>query len=221
MKLLWIPVVGQPVTIFLYFSTATFPDLLIGNGWAAAGMLRVLATITASPFQNSLSEQTKNLTLWTFEILNSTFSIYYPQSSNSSLLPNYMDDPTSFVEASGFSILTYALFRLASLNITTIPSQLLSTIEQIYQNIGNNDILETGTLNPVVNPYSILQNFGSSISPEGQAFLLLLSSARRDYLALLAQASSKGINDQGQANLTTLASSPSMIPGINLNLPAL
>lgn len=39
-----------------------------GNGWAAAGMLRVLGTIQHSQYSSNMQEQAKNLTNWVSEI---------------------------------------------------------------------------------------------------------------------------------------------------------
>ena len=46
----------------LYFSN------IKGNGWAAAGMLRVLATIRQSEFANTFIPEQKNLSSWIHEI---------------------------------------------------------------------------------------------------------------------------------------------------------
>ncbi len=45
-----------------------------GNGWAAAGMLRVLGTIQHSQFSNSMKNQAKDLTNWVNEIHNGVYS---------------------------------------------------------------------------------------------------------------------------------------------------
>lgn len=42
--------------------------LLLGNAWAASGMLRVLATIQHSPWASSMQSETKDLTSWIGEV---------------------------------------------------------------------------------------------------------------------------------------------------------
>lgn len=44
-----------------------------GNGWAAAGMLRVLGTIQHSPFPKSFKNEMKDLSNWVSEILNAMY----------------------------------------------------------------------------------------------------------------------------------------------------
>lgn len=48
-------------------------SLRTGNGWAAAGMLRVVATIQNSPYADEYSAQTANLTSWVVEIVEAAF----------------------------------------------------------------------------------------------------------------------------------------------------
>ena len=45
-----------------------------GNGWAAAGMLRVLATIKNSQYASSLESQQSDLADWVIEIQNAMYS---------------------------------------------------------------------------------------------------------------------------------------------------
>lgn len=45
-----------------------------GNGWAAAGMLRVFQTISSSGFSNSFFNQTRDLLNWTEEIVNASWT---------------------------------------------------------------------------------------------------------------------------------------------------
>lgn len=62
--------------------------LAIGNGWAAAGMLRVVATIKNSPYANEYSAQTANLTSWVVEIVEAAFKM---QRVRTALLPSCFD----------------------------------------------------------------------------------------------------------------------------------
>ena len=90
-------------------------------------------------------------------------------------LCNYLSDSSSFEDSSGTALLASATYRLAMItnNTMSIPSAdlafsaILSKIDQ------------GGFLQGVVDPY----NFGNegTVSPEGQAFVLLLQAAWRDY----------------------------------------
>lgn len=46
-----------------------------GNGWAAAGMLRVLATIRNSPFAQRMKDQQGDLTDWIEEIHDGMYAV--------------------------------------------------------------------------------------------------------------------------------------------------
>lgn len=46
-----------------------------GNGWAAAGMMRVLATILNSDYASEYEAQTANLTDWIVEIVEASFAV--------------------------------------------------------------------------------------------------------------------------------------------------
>jgi hypothetical protein len=46
----------------------------LGNGWAAAGMLRVVATMKNSPYSKDFSSQQKDLASWVKEIHTAMFA---------------------------------------------------------------------------------------------------------------------------------------------------
>jgi len=142
-----------------------------GNGWAAAGMLRVYQTIRHSEAAGELLFEQGNLTNWVSEIVNATWS--YQQESGS--LRNYLSDPSSFEDSSGTALLASATYRLATItnDTTHIPSA-----DRAFA-VVQSRINEEGFLQNVVDPY----NFGNAgtTSPEGQAFVLLLQAAWRDY----------------------------------------
>ena len=58
---------GTVILTFLTFSIISYL-LIQGNGWAAAGMLRVLATIRQSEFANTFLPEIKNLSTWVQDI---------------------------------------------------------------------------------------------------------------------------------------------------------
>jgi hypothetical protein len=57
------PLVGKPFRL-----TFSITELFIGNGWAAAGMLRVFGTIKNSEYANTFKGELGDLTSWVKEI---------------------------------------------------------------------------------------------------------------------------------------------------------
>ncbi|KAI0253048.1 glycosyl hydrolase family 88-domain-containing protein [Lactifluus subvellereus] len=78
-----------------------------GNGWAAAGAMRVLATIKQSSFSSQMQSQQNDLARWVDEILT---GVWQHQQSNGTLL-NYVDQPNSFADSSSTALLAAASFR--------------------------------------------------------------------------------------------------------------
>ncbi|GJN93027.1 hypothetical protein Rhopal_006072-T1 [Rhodotorula paludigena] len=171
-----------------------------GNGWAAQGMLRVLASFANQDdddLQNAFESQARDLGDWVKEIVERTWEM--PRRSG--LLYNYLNDTSSFADASGSAILASATYRLAyvarefdGLSSSAPSSSSLSAAERMYRTLITSDGRHLsnpqGVLRPVVDPMSFdlqLDNVradgSGSVSPEGEAFVLLLESARRDYLA--------------------------------------
>ncbi|GAA5889729.1 hypothetical protein JCM6882_004302 [Rhodosporidiobolus microsporus] len=156
-----------------------------GNGWAAAGMTRVYATIVNSEFNSTFADEAANLVEWTNEILTAAF---YNLKSDG-LLPNYYDSASgsSFSDGSGSALLAATAYRLAQLNSTAVPRNTMQHAATIRAAVNSKVSTSTGWLAPVVNPLSFKDQ--SSTSPEGEAFVLLLHSAWRDYLAASSPAS--------------------------------
>lgn len=86
-----------------------------GNGWAAYGMLRVLAAlchVEKLKTDSNADIAKADLFHWVGEILNSAMRAGKDENG---LLRNYLDDETWFGETSGTSLLTAAVYRLAVL----------------------------------------------------------------------------------------------------------
>ncbi|CEQ40803.1 SPOSA6832_02447, partial [Sporobolomyces salmonicolor] len=153
-------------------------SFVTGNGWAAAGMARVLATIKHSDLSSagSFASEVSDLTSWIVEILEAAFS--YLQSDG--LLPNYYDT-SSFSEASGSALLASAAYRLAVLDPSRDYSSLLATAAKIRTAVNRGVSTSTGWVSPVVNPLDFSEQ--GSDSPESEAFVLLLQAAWQDWRA--------------------------------------
>ncbi|GAA5981784.1 hypothetical protein JCM11641_007423 [Rhodosporidiobolus odoratus] len=148
-----------------------------GNGWAAAGMARVLATIVNSDFASTYTSEALDLQDWINEILVAAFT----HIKKDGLLPNYYDSASgsSFSDASGSALLAASAYRLATLNSTAVASSTLADAAIIRAAVNSKVDKSSGWVSPVVNPLSFKEQ--ASESPEGEAFVLLLEAAWRDY----------------------------------------
>lgn len=112
------------------------------------------------------------------------------------LFPNYFrSNATQFSDASSTALLSAAYYRLAHLaltnpNISSLPA--LATVETSRSAVYSSVSKQTGNLSPVVNPLK----YGSqgTTSPEGQAFVLLMEAAWRDWY--------EAVNGAGSASET-------------------
>ncbi|KAJ7449823.1 Six-hairpin glycosidase-like protein [Mycena latifolia] len=86
-----------------------------GNGWAAAGMLRVLATMKNSPYSKSFSSQQKDLANWVKEIHSAMFA----NLDSTNIFTNYADTPINttgmFYDTASTSLLASTVYRVSLL----------------------------------------------------------------------------------------------------------
>ncbi|KAG6852328.1 hypothetical protein C0991_000827 [Blastosporella zonata] len=168
-----------------------------GNGWAAAGMLRVLGTYKNSQYSNTLKSQQQDLAAWVLEI----HAAMYPNlDSSSNLFANYASQPVTaegnFLDSSSTALLASTVYRLSLLwgTHTYLPfaERTRKALSAANTNSTSNSTLlhfdVDGWLTPVVNPHSY--GLQGSQSPEGQAFVVDMQSAWRDWV----NAGSKGAN---------------------------
>ncbi|KAG0694705.1 Six-hairpin glycosidase-like protein [Suillus ampliporus] len=183
-----------------------------GNAWAAAGMIRVLGTIQRSPYANSFKSQQTDLANWVHEI----HAAMYSHINSNGLFYNYADNSTTFYDTSSTALMASTVYRLSLLcNIQTYLSLAEQSRKALSALAGSTISVTTtsttpapsttstappatntstpgllhftseGWLTPVVNPYS----YGAqgSDSPEGQAFILEMQAAWRDWVTDGAQ----------------------------------
>lgn len=151
-----------------------------GNGWAAAGMLRVLATIQNSDFASSFGNELSDLKDWVKEIHTGM----YGNLDKSNIFTNYATDPTSFHDASSTALLAATVYRYSLFvdDHTYVPQAENSRKALSASNSsGLVHFTSDGWLTPVVNP----ENMGTqgTQSPEGQAFVLSMQAAWNDWVA--------------------------------------
>jgi len=151
-----------------------------GNGWAAAGMLRVLRTINHSSEAHHFIEHQANLTEWIQELTHSAWSY---QKDNGTLY-NVIDDPNSFADTASTALLASVTYRMATFtkNFTQIPAA-NKALKLIQDSVDVN-----GWLQDTVNPYTFqTPTEPGSHSPEGQAFVLLLHAAHNAWLDFISK----------------------------------
>ncbi|GAA6064633.1 hypothetical protein JCM10212_000602 [Sporobolomyces blumeae] len=158
-----------------------------GNGWAAAGFTRVLATMQNSQYADQFASEISDLKKWTKQLLTAAFS----NLRSDGLLPNYYDLPSSFSDAAGSALLASAAYRLAVLDPKGDYASILASAATIRAAVNSGVDSSSGLLSPVVDPLAFAQQ--GKTSPEGQAFVLLLHSAWRDWQNQSSSSSQTGL----------------------------
>lgn len=137
-------------------------------------MLRVLATITNSPFSKQFKNEAGDLQDWIGEI-HSGMANHLPSSG---IFTNYADDSTSFPDAASTAMFAATVYRAVTLYNPSKYGNIVSAAENarnaLYANNGATHFDSQGWLQPVVNPNSFHE--AGSNSPEGQAFALQLNT---------------------------------------------
>ncbi|KAI5822927.1 hypothetical protein K523DRAFT_287417 [Schizophyllum commune Tattone D] len=155
-----------------------------GNGWAAAGMLRVLATIRHSAYAPLMAQEQADLTAWIKEIHDAVF----PHLDDSHIFLNYIDAPATdgnnFPDAAGTALLASTVYRYA---LMTGDVTHISSAEAIREELARKDgggyvhFSPEGVLRPVVNPHDYSKQ--GDASAEGQAFVMMLDAAYGEWRA--------------------------------------
>ncbi|KAF7361603.1 hypothetical protein MVEN_00503500 [Mycena venus] len=160
------------------------------NGWAAAGMTRVLATIIKAPVALGTSWRKTaiaDLTAWIKEIVDGARA----SPTDDGLLRNYLNDTTTghgFGEISGSSLIASVAYRMVILAPDAFPaSTYIPWADGIRAVLSGNDaagqphITSNGTATPAVNPLAWLDTTPwTAGSPEGNNFVVLMYAAWRD-----------------------------------------
>lgn len=149
-----------------------------GNAWAAYGMMRVLATIKASPWAG-LEDEQRDLVDWITEIVAGSWAFQQPNGT----LFNYIDQPENktFADSASTALIAAATYRLASF---TGDLTYIVNAELAYQLVVDR-VDENGWLTNAVDPLT----FNTPLrpgehSPEGQAFTLMLKAARDAFYSI-------------------------------------
>ena len=154
------------------------------NGWAAAGMVRVVKTTfhynKIWPMQD-LSPERKSLVTLIKGILDCAIE----DSKEDGLLRNYLDDPTWFADNAGTALLASVVYRMAPESRVfslTADKKYVEWADASREAVLRHVDPATGEVAPVVNALKhddrIPLPGGSS---EAQSFVVLMEAAYRDY----------------------------------------
>jgi len=134
----------------------------VGNGWAAAGMLRVAATLPPE-----MAAEKGRLIGYLKEVIDGCLACQRPDG----LFHDFLDDPSTFVETNTAQIIAYSIYR-------AIAS---GWLEKSY--LAHADTMRAAARRKV-DDYGIVQGVCGSptfdyqgYAPEGQAFFLLMETA--------------------------------------------
>ncbi|KAM6492136.1 family 88 glycosyl hydrolase [Amanita muscaria] len=167
-----------------------------GNAWAAAGMLRVLATIQKAPVARQdpvwLNKSVRQMSFYIQQILDAAIR----SPAKDGLLINYWNDGSNkdgrgYGEISGTSMLAAVAYRMATLKFAGLPDvkirQYISWADNMRKIVGGLDskgnphITANGIATPAVNPLNWYDTKPFTTgSPEGNNFVVLMYAAWRD-----------------------------------------
>ncbi|KAG9034980.1 hypothetical protein FRB95_012270 [Tulasnella sp. JGI-2019a] len=175
-----------------------------GNGWAAAGMLRVLATMKNSPWSSQFQTQQTDLSNWITEIHTGMTNVL----PTSGIFNNYVDvadgvrvpslpkgdHATNFPDASGTAIFAATVYRHITLSNPGSYDKILATAEKVrgalYATNGTTHFDANGWLTPVVDPHQFAQ--AGNCSDEAQSFVLQLDNNWKAWAATEGKSSVSG-----------------------------
>ncbi|KAF7304894.1 hypothetical protein MKEN_01203700 [Mycena kentingensis (nom. inval.)] len=206
-----------------------------GNGWAAAGMLRVLATMKHSSFSDDFKNEQNDLASWVKEIHSAVFN----NIDDTNIFTNYADKSIkssgSFYDAASTALIAATVYRFALLrddhthlpnaekcrkalfatkgavSASTTASAPASSGTASAARLGDLEhFTSDGWLTPVVDPHQV--GVEGKESAEGNAFVLELQAAYREWVA----AGSPGINAASRAAATSSITALALLLGISL-----
>ncbi|KAK7018279.1 hypothetical protein R3P38DRAFT_2982060 [Favolaschia claudopus] len=165
-----------------------------GNGWAAMGMARVLATLLKAPVSQDkgascewCSAAIKDLSSWIKEILDGARASQLDQGLLRNYLDNVSGDGHGFGEISGSAMLAAVAYRMVVHASDMFDETYIAWADGIREvlagedSAGNPHVSRDGIVTPAVNPLGWWDTTPwTSGSPEGNNFAVLLYSAWRD-----------------------------------------
>ena len=151
-----------------------------GNGWAAAGMARVLATIQHWGPSKSWTSEQNSLKKSIIDILNG--AAHAAMRGQPPLFCNYLDDGTWFADAASTAIIASVAYRMAVLAPDVTKQHHIAFADNLRKAVEAHVDNATGLVAPTVNSLDWKSRIPSvEGSPEGQSFAVLMFAAHRDY----------------------------------------
>jgi unsaturated rhamnogalacturonyl hydrolase len=139
----------------------------VGNGWAAAGMARVIRSLPAS-----MSADKQRIAGYVRELLEAVLACPRPEG----LFHDILDDPTSFIETNAAQMFSYSIYRGVAGGWLE-PGYILhadAMREAVYTRVDEYGLVQGVCGAPNFNR--------SGTATEGQAFFLLMEAAYKDFL---------------------------------------
>ncbi len=185
-----------------------------GNGWAALGMLRVAGTYRA--YGSEYDDLKSDLFSWTAEILDAMYA--NTALANTTLFHNYVDQGSTFLDASSTAAIAAATYHLAVLSEDKgTNSTRLSNAERARHGLSFGGHIDgDGWLSPVVDPYNFPKK--GSHSAEAQAFVVSMLAGYQGWLETEdGGAEDPGTEDSGTVERGTEVSGTSSASHASLN----
>ncbi|KIO30557.1 hypothetical protein M407DRAFT_20446 [Tulasnella calospora MUT 4182] len=169
-----------------------------GNGWAAAGMLRVLGTIKNSPYSKQFDDEQGDLKDWIGDVHNGMTD----NLPSSGVFYNYADDDSTGADAASTALFAATVYRAVTLYEPGHYGDIVDAAERareaLYANNGTVHFDGEGWLQPVVNPNSF-HEIGAQ-SPEGQAFVLQMDNNWKEWVSQGSKSAALGRMDLAAAS---------------------
>lgn len=145
----------------------------VGNGWAAAGMTRVIHLLPFRAMSSDLAERRTELTQRVDTLIRS--ALQYQRQDG--LFHDVLDDPDSFREVNCGQMFAYCIYR--GVADGWLQDDLIEPAERIWHAVQQ----EVDQYGLVRNVCGVPDFIAPHVAPEGQAFYILMDAARRDWLA--------------------------------------
>ncbi|KAK4691705.1 hypothetical protein P7C71_g5353, partial [Lecanoromycetidae sp. Uapishka_2] len=154
-----------------------------GNGWAAGGMTRVLATAKKWPRSSEWEDRHMKLQHLILGIINS--AIEAGGRGTPPLLCNFLDDTTWFDDAGSTAMLSAVAYRMAILAPDLCEARHIKFAEQSREAVMAHVDRQTGRVSPTPQeglPGWTVNEASAEGSSQGHSFVVMMHSAYRDWL---------------------------------------
>ena len=153
-----------------------------GNGWAAAGMMRVLATMLKWRPSSEWTFAQDKLKRSIIDILDG--AAHAAKKGQPPLLYNYLDDGSWFGDAAATALVASVTYRMAVLAPEVTKERHITFADECRKAVVAHVNNTTGLVAPTVDSLDWKNRTPSEDgSPEGQSFAVMMFSAYRDYVS--------------------------------------